>query len=98
MATYEIELRDGHGRPLRARFCVAALSAERAVLEARLLMPAPEDGCLYAAFRRRRGRRSRLELIVGAGPGQRDGLAGVREPRRPLPDPGHLSVALDEPA
>jgi hypothetical protein len=25
------------------------------------------------------------------------GLAGVREPRRPKPGPGHLSAALDDP-
>jgi hypothetical protein len=29
--------------------------------------------------------------------GDDGGLAGVREPRRPKPGPGHLSAALDEP-
>jgi len=32
------------------------------------------------------------------GGGDDDGLAGVREPRRPLPSAGSAAVALDEPA
>ena len=43
----------------------------------------------------------RLRWPDGQGPddgGPDDGgLAGVREPRRPKPGPGHLSAALDEP-
>lgn len=42
-------------------------------------------------------RRRRTLLVIDAdGPGGPEG-AGVREPRRPKPDPGHLAAEADLP-
>lgn len=84
----------GHGGGVRTRGpqaqascdCGAALSAQPSVPAACLtlllhLQAAVRDGA----------------LVVGRGGGEDDGggLAGVREPRRPVPSPGSGSVRLD---
>lgn len=50
---------------------------------------------------RRRGRRHRVTFPWpadgGGGGGGNGGSAGVREPRRPMPSPPTLRIALDQP-
>ncbi len=90
MGTWEVEVRSPDG----------ALSAHRRVqcrvagdVETLAGIREPSEGCVYVyRVRRARGRQLHSVRIVG---GDSDGTAGVREPRRPLPGPGHLSVERD---
>ena len=102
MTRYELIAHDRagqpHGRPV---FVTAHSPGEAVMLGSPTIRRVTErdrtHADLYAVYRhsRLRGRR-----LVGAffadGPG--DGLAGVREPRRPLPTPPSLRAEADLPA
>ena len=60
-------------------------------------LPARAEPMTYSVYRRRKLRRPKLEVTFAGGT-DGDGLAGVREPRRPLPAPPSLRAALDLPA
>lgn len=105
MARYELIAHDRTGRPHgRPVFVTAASPGEAVMLGAptirRVTARDQTHADLYAVYRHRRVRGRRL---VGAflpdgrgGPG--DGLAGVREPRRPLPTPPSLRAEAEAPA
>ena len=76
------------------RVSVDAASPGEAVVLARVQTQGFPDADLYAVCRRRRAGRGRL-VASFTGPAGGEGLAGVREPRRPLPDPGHLHAERD---
>jgi hypothetical protein len=66
----------------------------------RRLLPADAGDVSWArVYRRRLGVKRRRDFVSFSGGSRPDdgGTAGVREPRRPLPAPPHLSVRLDEP-
>ena len=94
---FEVRLRDHHGDRRHAAAVVSAASPSEALILARASMPPPTGAHLYAVYRQRRMRRRKL---VGTYPtdGGDDGLAGVREPRRPLPTPPSLRAEVDPPA
>ncbi len=102
MARYELVAhnRSGqpHGRPV---FVTAYSPGEAVMLGAPTIRRVTERDRthpeLYAVYRHRRIRGRRL---VGAflPQGPDDGLAGVREPRRPLPAPPGLHAQADLPA
>jgi hypothetical protein len=99
MATYEVELHDRHGL-WRHRAVVRAAEPWDAVADARALLPETSDpDDTYVVFQQRRLRRRRTLLRVRAGGpwGAGGDGAGVREPRRPKPGPGHLSAEADLP-
>ncbi len=100
MARYQVTVDVERGprldRTVRARSALAAYQSARSALI--------EDGvdprarCLATVRRRHPLRRSTL---VAGGPwagGGDDGLAGVREPRRPSPAPPSLSLRRDAPS
>src|SRR5689334_11825115 len=97
MARYELIAHDQSGRPHgRPVFVTAGSPGEAVMLGGPTLRRVTEHdrthADVYAVYRHRRVRGRRL---VGAflpdGPGGNgDGLAGVREPRRPLPAPPSL--------
>jgi hypothetical protein len=99
MARYQVTVDVEKGprldRTVRARSALAAYQSARSVLI--------EDGvdpqarCLATVRRRHTLRRSTL---IAGGPwigGSDDGLAGVREPRRPSPAPPSLTLRRDLP-
>jgi hypothetical protein len=99
MATYEVVLHDRPG-VCRHRAVLRASEPWNAVADARVLLPPAHDPeGTYVVFEQRRLRRRRTLLTVRAGgPGGPGGDgAGVREPRRPKPGPGHLSAEVDLP-
>lgn len=97
MGRYEVTVHTG-ASSLRER--TRARSADAAVhrVASGLLDAGRPPGDLRVLQVRRLRRLGRSRLVVpGGGPGPDDGTAGVREPRRPLPAPPSLNVALDEP-
>ena len=95
MRTFEVTQRDSRGRG-RSTCRVAAGDASEAVARVRAMAPVHAGATVYAVYRHRRLRGRRfVGLWSGAGPGSDGGPAGVREPRRPLPAPPSLSVALE---
>lgn len=77
---------------------ISAVSPSEAVQAARRAMPAPVWHGWVTVYRHRRLRgRTLVGTYAAGGPGD-DGWAGVREPRRPLPDPPVLSRAAERPA
>lgn len=81
---------------------VVAKSPEEAVNCARRRLgrePTAVDQDVYAVYRPRRVRGRKLVGYFGADAGgsDDDGLAGVREPRRPVPDPSSAARHLDLP-
>ena len=98
MARFEVRLRDHRGDRRHGAAVVSAASPAEALALARASMTAPPSGAhLYAVYRQRRLRRRKLVGTFPAGGGD-DGLAGVREPRRPLPTPPSLRAEVDSPA
>jgi len=102
MARYELIAHDRAGRPSgRPVFVTASSPGEAVMVGGPALRRVTErdrtHADLYAVYRHRRVRGRRL---VGAflpdDPG--DGLAGVREPRRPLPTPPSLRAEAEQPA
>ncbi len=92
----ELQERDGVVRTQRLH--IPADNPGEAVVSAKAAMTAARatsaDG-LYVVYRRRRTRgRTLVGVFAGQG-GSDDGLAGVREPRRPLPDLPGLSAYRD---
>lgn len=83
MARFEVVRRDGHGRP-RGTFVAQGLEPYDALLAAQSRFPARVEPVTYDVYRVRRLRRRRYMATYVDGSG--DGLAGVREPRRPHPD------------
>lgn len=101
MAIYDV-VEHGRGPDQRGRALeVSAASPGEAVMRARrafeLTGPPGRDDRehLYAVYRYRRVRGRRLVGVFGE-PGW-GGDAGVREPRRPLPDPPSLRAVRDLP-
>lgn len=97
MARFEVRLRDHRGDRRHGAAVVSAASPAEALALARASMTAPSGAHLYAVYRQRRLRRRKLVGTFPAGGGD-DGLAGVREPRRPLPTPPSLRAEVDSPA
>ncbi|MFN8099746.1 MAG: hypothetical protein U0Q21_15825 [Dermatophilaceae bacterium] len=104
MGIYDVEVRTLTGDLVLARYRLPAVSEAQAVADTCRQLPQAEvrEDCLATCYRLRRrpGRRRVLAVsafIPGGGGGEGDGLAGVREPRRPLPGPGHLYAAADLP-
>jgi hypothetical protein len=100
MAIYDV-VEHGRGPGQRGRALeVSAASPGEAVMRARrafaLTGPPGRDDRehLYAVYRCRRVRGRRLVGVFGR---PEDGEAGVREPRRPLPDPPALRAVRDLP-
>lgn len=99
MARYRVTIDVARGprfaRTVHARCAEAAYQSVRSgLIEAGV---APGAGHVSTVRRRRLLRRS-LNLLGSWGLGDGDdGSAGVREPRRPLPNPPSLRMALDEP-
>src|SRR3954471_12269134 len=93
--TVDVERGPRLDRTVRARSALAAYqSARSALIEDGV---DPQARCLATVRRRRPLRRSTL---VAGGPwtgGGEDGLAVVREPRRPSPAPPGLSVRREPP-
>ncbi len=101
MGMYDVEVRTLAGDLVLARYRLPAPSEAHAIADTRRHLPRSgvREDCLATCYRlRRRPRRRRVLAASEVIPGGRgDGLAGVREPRRPLPDPGHLYAAADLP-
>ena len=97
MATYDVRFRDRVGAIRNAHASIQAASPSEAVMLARRSMTVPPGVQLFSVYRHRRLRGRRL---VGTFPvtGNDDGLAGVREPRRPLPTPPSLRAEAELPA
>jgi hypothetical protein len=99
MSRFDVEFQD---RDRITRVCISYVEAgspAEALMRARPSIKADPHAGVYAVYRRRRVRGRRLVgYFAGGSGGEGDGLAGVREPRRPLPDPGHLAAEQDLPA
>ena len=106
MARYELIPHDGAGQPCgRPVFVTAASPGEAVAIGAgtlrRVTARDRTHAELYAVYRHRRVRGRRLVgafLPDGPGDGPGGGLAGVREPRRPLPAPPSLRAEAELPA
>ena len=93
--TVDVERGPRMERTVRARSALAAYQTARSTLIDDGVDP--QARCLATVRRRHPLRRSTL---VAGGPwtgGGDDGLAGVREPRRPSPAPPSLSLRRDPP-
>ncbi len=102
MARFDVVQRDQFGRACDIRPGLDAGGPAEALLMARASMGATthavgDEDHSYAVYRRRRVRGRRL-VAVFMGPGDDDGLAGVREPRRPRPTLPSLHAEADLPA
>jgi hypothetical protein len=102
MARFDVVQRDRFGRACDIRPGLYAGGPAEALLLARESIAAarsavPDDDHTYAVYRRRRVRGRRL-VAVFTGPGDDDGTAGVREPRRPRPTLPSLRAEADLPA
>lgn len=99
MRSYDVEIRDLDGQVLLARYRLPARDELEAAAEARRHLAGPGRDVVVSCYRRRRlrGRRLAMTEYVAEEGGDGDGLAGVREPRRPRPDPGQLYAAADLP-
>ncbi|TQJ48899.1 hypothetical protein FBY26_0565 [Phycicoccus sp. SLBN-51] len=102
MAIYDVVQHGQWPGPRGRALEISAASPGEAVMRARRafdltrLSERDTPDQLYAVYRHRRVRGRRLVGVFGdAGPG---GLAGVREPRRPLPDPPSLRTRRDLPS
>ena len=102
MTRYELIAHDHLGRPQgRPVFVTAASPGEAVMVGAPTMRRVTErdrtHADLFAVYRHRRVRGRRL---VGAflPDGGGDGLAGVREPRRPLPTPPSVRAEAELPA
>ena len=85
MGSYDVVMRSVDGAPVDCRLHVPAGSPGEAVWRASRQMRSSSTSPLrvYAVYRHRRVRGRRLVGLFAGGGG---GNAGVREPRRPLPD------------
>jgi len=99
MARYEVTIDVARGprvaRTVHARCAEAAYQSVRSGL----IEAGVEAGARHVSTVRQRKRLRRSPVLLGSwalGDGD-DGTAGVREPRRPLPNPPHLRMALDVP-
>ena len=102
MARFDVVQRDGYGHACDIRPGLEAEGPAEALILARGSMArapgaVPADDHTYAVYRRRRVRGRRL-VAVFMGPEGDDGTAGVREPRRPRPNPPSLRAEADLPA
>jgi hypothetical protein len=102
MARFDVVQRDQFGRDCDIRPGIEAGDPAQALMLARQSMAygahaVREGDHTYAVYRRRRVRGRRL-VGVFMGPGDDDGLAGVREPRRPKPTLPSLRAEADLPA
>jgi hypothetical protein len=76
----------------------AQCAAERALTDIQRAL-APDAALRHAVWTARKvGVAGLRRVSTGQWPDDDDGLAGVREPRRPLPSAGSAAVTLDEPA
>lgn len=97
MGTYDVEIRDLHGHILLTRKGIHAADEAGARDHVRKIWgPRRRQDCVMTTYRQRHARGRVLvgtEYLPGSGGGDGggdDGAAGVREPRRPRPGPGHL--------
>ena len=97
MAIFEVRLRDHRGDRRNSAATVSAASPSEALMLARATLTTASGAHLYAVYRHRKLRRRKLVGTFPAGGGD-DGLAGVREPRRPHPAPPSLGAEADLPA
>ena len=98
MTHYDVQVHDRRGAMRHVLAHVEADSPSEAILLARRSLPVPAGVELYAVYRHRRLRGRQLVGTYPAGGGGDDGLAGVREPRRPRPSPPSLRAEADIPA
>lgn len=99
MARYEVTIDVAHGprvaRKVRARCAEAAYQSVRSGLIEAGVEPGERH---LSTVRQRRLLRRTLQLLGSWGRGDGDdGTAGVREPRRPKPNPPSLRMAMSEP-
>jgi hypothetical protein len=97
MAHYDVQARHHTGTLRNMRAHVEAASPSEAVMLARRTLPLLPHAEVYAVYRLRRLRGRRLVGTFPVGGGD-DGLAGVREPRRPQPAPPSLRAEAEPPA
>jgi hypothetical protein len=97
MAKYDVQVHDRVGVMRSCRMHLQAASPSEAVMLARQAMPDPPGAELFTVYRLRRLGRRKLGGSVPATGGGDDGLAGVREPRRPRPTPPSLRAEADPP-
>jgi len=97
MATYDVHV-GGPGRVRTFRAHIEAASPAEALMAARRSVPAPAWHGQVSVYRHRRLRGRRLVGTYLAGDPGDDGLAGVREPRRPAPGPPGLRAEAEDPA
>lgn len=96
--------RIGERRALLAAVVRASSPAEASAEVSALLLRCglEPDAVTFSLVRRRHSRRARERLVLGVRSGDDGpddtGLAGVREPRRPLPAPPALRAEVPEPA
>lgn len=94
MRSYDVHVGDRAGTVRDFRAHIRATSASDAMVAARRAMPETVWHGTVRVYRRGRLRRRTLVGTYLAGGGPDDGLAGVREPRRPRPDlPGATAYA-----
>ena len=105
MARYELIAHDRAGRPHGQPVFVTAASPSEAVMIGaptlrRVTARDHTHADRYAVYRHRRVRgRQLVGAFLPDGPGDGGGgMAGVREPRRPLPTPPGLRAEADLPA
>ena len=88
MRTFDVDARDRRGR--LSSCTLPADNAGEAIARVRSMGPGDgTDVVAYAVYRHRRVRGRRL-IGLFVGPGADGGPSGVREPRRPLPNPPSL--------
>lgn len=96
MRSYDVHVGDGVGRARDFRAHIRAASPSEAVMVARRAIPESQWHGVVQVYRRRRiGGKALVGTYAAGGPD--DGLAGVREPRRPLPDPPGVAVEAEPP-
>lgn len=98
MARYDVQVHDRIGMMRSCRMYLRAASPAEAVMLARRAMPDPPGAELFAVYRHRRLGRRKLVASFPAMDDGDDGLAGVREPRRPRPAPPSLRAQAEPPA
>jgi hypothetical protein len=93
-ACVDFRVRRGHHVRRKVRACSSAAAYEK-VLREHVESCGPPG--MELAIVTRRGLRRRATVVTGARPDDPDdgGLAGVREPRRPMPGPSHLRAARE---
>lgn len=102
MGSFDVQARDANGHVIAMRAGVQAPDERTAARIARESWPAQlwvRTATVGVTGHGRFARRRQLVVFSASGLGGDDdgGLAGVREPRRPVPDPGSLRAEAELP-